>query len=104
MVYLSGSRLPAKDTRLRRSRPLVKPFPNITLESGSVAADGHLVLAGVADATSAADPNGVGAFLVFKAEKPAARLVFDLGRLEGVSRWTVTHRYDPFWMSPKAGV
>lgn len=49
------------------------------------------------------DPLGVGVFLQFSADKPAARHVFSAGQLSGVVRFTCQHRYEPFWMTAKAG-
>lgn len=49
------------------------------------------------------DPMGTGFFLHFTAPKPAARHVFPAGRLPLLARFTCCHRYEPFWMRPKAG-
>ena len=49
------------------------------------------------------DPHGVGVFLRFTAETPAARHVFPVGTLTGLSRFTCCARYEPFWMKPHAG-
>src|SRR5579871_5397585 len=53
--------------------------------------------------TVEADPRGIGVFLKFTAAKPAARLVFPLGDLEGVRRFTCCHRYEPFWNTAAVG-
>ena len=49
------------------------------------------------------DPSGFGHFLQFNAEKPAARHVFPVGELTGITRFTALHRYEPFWMKAMAG-
>ncbi len=49
------------------------------------------------------DPHGVGVFLRFEAQKPAARHVFPVGTVTGISRFTCVARYEPFWMKPHAG-
>ena len=46
---------------------------------------------------------GVGVFLRFKAEAQAARHVFPVGTVTGISRFTCCARYEPFWMKPHAG-
>ena len=50
-----------------------------------------------------ADPTGVGVFLRFTASEPAARHVFPVGSVTGMSRFTCCARYEPFWMKPHAG-
>ena len=49
------------------------------------------------------DPSGVGVFLRFTASEPAARHVFPVGAVTGISRFTCCARYEPFWMKPHAG-
>ena len=49
------------------------------------------------------DPSGVGVFLRFKAEVQAARHVFPVGTVTGMSRFTCCARYEPFWMKPHSG-
>lgn len=49
------------------------------------------------------DPLGVGVFLTFTAEKTAARHIFPVEIIPGLQRFTCTHRYEPFWMKPRAG-
>jgi raffinose synthase len=43
------------------------------------------------------------AFLVAQKSKPGSRLVFELGGLPSLRRFTLCHRYEPYWMKPKAG-
>jgi raffinose synthase len=79
------------------------PAP-LTLHDGTLTDARGAVLTGLPEIVSALpDPNGVGIFLRFTAEKPASRLVFSAGRLSGVRRFTFCHRYEPFWMTAKAG-
>src|SRR5579862_2366078 len=49
------------------------------------------------------DPHGVGIFLRFTADKPAARHVFVVGDLTNIARFTSCHRYEPYWMKAAAG-
>ena len=49
------------------------------------------------------DPSGIGVFLRFKAEVQAARHVFPVGTVTGMSRFTCCARYEPFWMKPHSG-
>ena len=49
------------------------------------------------------DPSETGTFVRLKGSAPSARRIVSLGKLEGVARWTASHRYEPFWMAAKAG-
>lgn len=49
------------------------------------------------------DPSGAGAFLVARAVRSAARLIFPLGTIPRLNRYTLCHRYEPWWMKPRAG-
>lgn len=49
------------------------------------------------------DPQEVGVFLRFQAQAAQARHVFPLGLLTGIQRFTACHRYEPYWMTAKAG-
>jgi raffinose synthase len=51
------------------------------------------------EATSGSDD----AFLVARKANTGSRLVFELGRLPALKRFTLCHRYEPYWMKPKAG-
>jgi raffinose synthase len=63
------------------------------------------LIAEMPDSVSALpDPQGVGIFLRFTAEKPAARHVFTVGELPGIARFTACHRYEPYWMKAMAGM
>jgi len=43
------------------------------------------------------------AFLVARKTNTGSRLVFELGRVPALQRFTLCHRYEPYWMKPKAG-
>lgn len=65
---------------------------------------GQAFLTGVPESvTLATGTTDSEAFLHFVAEKPAARLVQEIGFLTKVERFTVCHRYEPFWMTAKSG-
>ena len=75
-----------------------------TLADGALSVNGSVILKNVPATTALiADPNGVGVFVRCVAEKSSARPVFPLGELTGVSRLAFAHRYEPFWMTAKAG-
>ena len=75
------------------------------LENGVLSSGGVAVLGNVpVTITLADDPDAVGVFVGGVAEKPASRLVFPLGELQNVTRLVCAHRYEPFWMTAKAGL
>jgi raffinose synthase len=49
------------------------------------------------------EPAKLGAFLSVRRDVPAARFVLRLGRPQGVRRFVVCYREEPFWMRPLAG-
>jgi raffinose synthase len=49
------------------------------------------------------DALGNGAFLVATAKGTSTRLVVSLGTLPLLERYTVCHRYEPYWMKARAG-
>lgn len=76
----------------------------ITLERADIVIDGEILVAGVDRGLNAEpDPSGVGLFLRAEAPRSGARLVFSAGSLPKLRRYTVCHRYEPFWMRPAAG-
>jgi raffinose synthase len=76
----------------------------ITLERADLVVDGEILLAGVdAGLNAEPDPHGIGLFLHAKASRSASRLVFSAGSSPKLRRYTVCHRYEPFWMKPAAG-
>ena len=80
-------------------------MPDLFLHNHSLHIGGDdALLSGLPETVSLVpDPLGVGVFLRFAADKPAARHVFGAGQLSGVVRFTCQHRYEPFWMTAKAG-
>ncbi|MGI4792351.1 MAG: Sip1-related alpha-galactosidase [Janthinobacterium lividum] len=76
----------------------------ILLENERLTWNGNVLLAEMPETITAdSDPNEVGVFLTFTAQKPAARHVFPIGTVPNLSRFTCCHRYEPFWMRPMAG-
>lgn len=49
------------------------------------------------------DPHGVGVFVQAATTIPDSRWQVALGDLKDLRRFTLCHRYEPFWMEPKAG-
>jgi raffinose synthase len=49
------------------------------------------------------DPLEEGLFISATASRTGSRLVFPLGSIPGLQRFTLCHRYEPFWMKPRAG-
>lgn len=71
---------------------------------GGLEHEGNPLLQGMsADLELEPEPEGVGVFLVARARQTSSRLRFDLGAIVGLERYTVCHRYEPFWMKPQAG-
>lgn len=74
------------------------------LPSGSVTAHGYELLSRISgDVRAEGDPHGHGLFLVARSKSSSSRLVFDLGVVPELKRFTACHRYEPYWMKPKAG-
>src|SRR5262245_25448948 len=67
--------------------------------------DGERVLVEALDPGVTLEPDalGNGAFLVAKASATSTRLVFSLGNLPLLERFTACHRYEPYWMKACAG-
>lgn len=78
---------------------------SLQLAAGSVLEDSGLpLLEGLGPELSAeADPLGTGVFLSAHASATSSRLVFTLGRVAQLARFSACHRYEPFWMQPCAG-
>jgi raffinose synthase len=77
---------------------------SLRLGQGALVWNGQALLTDLADTIAAEeDPAGIGVFLQFASEKPAARHVFPVGSPSGLSRFTCCARYEPFWMKPHAG-
>ena len=76
----------------------------LALTDHAVLADDRPLLTGLADAFSAEpDSFGVGLFLVAQADWSASRHRFAVGVIPSLARFTVCHRYEPYWMKPCAG-
>jgi len=61
------------------------------------------LLAEVPDSVTVMEAEKGGAVLRITADKPTSRLRVPIGKLLGVERFTLCHRYEPFWMTPKVG-
>ena len=49
------------------------------------------------------DADGVGLFLAARPVRSTSRAAYSLGQIPRLRRYTVCHRYEPFWMKPAAG-
>jgi len=49
------------------------------------------------------DAGGEGLFLRARAPRSASRLALSVGRIPELRRFTACHRYEPYWMKPRAG-
>ncbi|HZU85596.1 MAG TPA: Sip1-related alpha-galactosidase [Polyangiaceae bacterium] len=56
-----------------------------------------------AGASPGGDSSRAGLFLVARAAGTSSRHVFRAGSMPGLARFTVCHRYEPYWMRPAAG-
>jgi raffinose synthase len=76
----------------------------VELSDGAVRANGRALLASVpAELRAEADPSRRGLFLAAFASASSSRHAFGLGSIPDLSRYTVCHRYEPYWMKPRAG-
>jgi raffinose synthase len=76
----------------------------IELSAGSVTWDSRVLIAGMPpDVEGETDPSGCGLFLRARAAESSSRLVFTLGTIPELVRFTLCHRYEPYWMKPRAG-
>jgi raffinose synthase len=79
-------------------------FPRIRLTDHHLTIEEKPLLTSVDESVSLlADSRGVGAFLAFAAEIPAAWRAFSLGNVERIQRWTACYRHEPYFMDPAAG-
>jgi raffinose synthase len=77
---------------------------SISLVSGHITSNHQSLLAGVPETLRAeADASDRGLFLVACAKSSSSRHAFVLGSVPDLNRFTVCHRYEPYWMKPKAG-
>ncbi len=75
-----------------------------TLKNGTLLCDNRPVLENIPKGFAAVeDPTGTGVFLRFTAGNSSSFIQTPLGKIAGLSRFTSTHRYEPFWMKPAAG-
>ncbi len=74
------------------------------LHAGTISLAG-IVLLSALDPGLTAEPDaaGAGLFLRARAERTNSRLVFRGGQIPLLRRYSVCHRYEPYWMKPKAG-
>ncbi len=71
---------------------------------GTIALEGAPLLCGVEATLSLVDdPSGVGVFVTACAQESSSRLRFTLGAVVDLERFTVCHRYEPYWMKAGAG-
>ncbi len=76
-----------------------------SLQRGTLLCDNRPVLENVPRGFAMVeDPTGAGVFLRFTAANTSSFIQRPLGKIAGLSRFTSTHRYEPFWMRPKAGL
>jgi raffinose synthase len=65
---------------------------------------GCILIVGLTEEISLGTDSGAeDVFLVAKKPATGSRLVFELGQLPNLKRFTLCHRYEPYWMKPKAG-
>jgi raffinose synthase len=63
-----------------------------------------VLLAGLGpELTLEVDPTEAGAFIVARSASSASRLIFPLGTIPRLHRYTLCHRYEAWWMKPRAG-
>ena len=75
-----------------------------TLRKGALTIAGTTLFTGMhANLVIDDQPAPSGVFLRARTGAPAARWIVPVGAAAGVSRYTATHRYEPFWMKPCAG-
>lgn len=77
----------------------------LRLREGNVVSEtGHVIVRGVSSQISAEGGElTLGLFLDARAVASSSRLLFQLGQLEGLERFTACHRYEPYWMKPAVG-
>ena len=76
----------------------------LDLTKGTIASEGRALLAGVSsDIRATGTAGSAGLFLSAQAALSASRQVFELGTVPDLSRYTLCHRFEPYWMRPAAG-
>jgi raffinose synthase len=77
---------------------------SLSLNAGTIASNERTLLVCVPDEIQAeADPLGHGLFLAARAKSCSSRHLFGLGAIPALKRFTACHRYEPYWMKPRAG-
>ncbi|MFZ5896894.1 MAG: Sip1-related alpha-galactosidase [Myxococcota bacterium] len=73
-------------------------------EAAIIGSDGAALWRGLSpEIASEPDALGHGLFLRATAKLSSSRLLFGLGSLERFERFSACHRYEPYWMKPRAG-
>ncbi|HEY3816228.1 MAG TPA: Sip1-related alpha-galactosidase [Polyangiaceae bacterium] len=76
----------------------------LLLGAGRIASHHQALVVDVADAIHAEPGAGEGGlFLGAAAKTSSSRHLFRLGAIPDLERYTLLHRYEPYWMKPKAG-
>jgi raffinose synthase len=76
----------------------------LTLSLGDLVLGGRTLVTRVSgEIEQETDPSGHGLFLVARAKSSSSRHVFALGAIPELDRFTVCHRYEPYWMKARAG-
>lgn len=84
--------------------PLLAPVMASPLVDGQLHLGSQVVLTHAPETLqTVADPTQAGVFLELTLSEPRSYAVTPLGRIAGLKRFTLTHRYEPFWMKPAAG-
>lgn len=74
----------------------------LTLDAGNIQFQGRVLLSGL-DPSLSAEVAEHGLFLTAEVEKAQARMTLSAGGIPELHRYTVSHRFEPFWMKPAAG-
>jgi raffinose synthase len=77
---------------------------SLLLGAGRIASHHEVLVVDVADAIHAEPGGGEGGlFLGAAAKASSSRHLFRLGAIPDLERYTLLHRYEPYWMKPKSG-
>jgi raffinose synthase len=76
----------------------------LELREGTIHEGGRVLLGAVpAEVHAEVDATGRGIFLSAFAAATSSRHTFRLGSIPDLARYTLCHRYEPYWMKPRAG-
>src|SRR5690606_20293565 len=91
--------------RARSSALYERRMSVMRLDQGTLLSDGLPLLEGLSpDVALELVKSGIdGAFLRLQAAEAKQRLRVRLGRVPSARRFVACHRYEPFWMKPRAG-